>query len=117
MIKPNCNFRFRLVKYLNMVTAKRDTGPVLASCSKWRGQFRLLISSIPRAMAGDVCGCSICHTCVPEDSLDVNYMNVHPGGEQRVMCDGLWDCKPQSMNRNGGMKHVLEERGVLTHVE
>ena len=51
---------------------------------------------------------SSCHTCVPEDALHVNYMNVHPGGKQRVMCG-----KAQSMNRNG-MKQVLEERGVDT---
>ena len=36
---------------------------------------------------------SSCHTCVPEDALDVNFMNVHSGGKQRVMCDGIWDGK------------------------
>ena len=56
---------------------------------------------------------SSCHTCVPEDALHVNYMNIHPGGKQRVIRDGFWDGKAQSMNRNG-MKQVLEERGVDT---
>ena len=42
---------------------------------------------------------SSCHTCVPEDALAVNYMNVHPGSKQRVMCDGFWDGKVQSMDR------------------
>ena len=41
---------------------------------------------------------SSCHTCVPEDALDVNYMNVYQGGKQRVMCDGFWDGKVQTMN-------------------
>ena len=59
-----------------------------------------------------------CHTCLPQDALDVNYMNVHPGGKQRVMCDGFWDSKAQSMNQSGvpkGMRLVLHERGIDTH--
>ena len=45
-------------------------------------------------------------------------MNVHPGGKQRVMCDGFWDGKAQSMNQSGvpkGMRLVLHERGIDTH--
>ena len=60
---------------------------------------------------------SSCHTCLPSDALDVNQMNVYPGGKQRVMCDGLWNGKAQSMNTCGipkGMKQVLFERGVDT---
>ena len=62
---PHFPFQARQVLYLNTVTAKRDTGPVLASCSKWRGQFELLISSIQRAMARDVCGSLITAAATP----------------------------------------------------
>ena len=45
-------------------------------------------------------------------------MNVNPGGKQRVMRDGWWGGKPQSMNFSlgipKGMRRVLEERGVDT---
>ncbi len=33
----------------------------------------------------------------------INSMNVHPGGKQRVMCDGWWDGKPQAMNFSPGV--------------
>ncbi len=61
---------------------------------------------------------SSCHAAMGEDSLDVNHMNVNPGGEQRVMRDGWWGGEVQKMvNARGipkGMKRVLEERGVYT---
>ena len=44
-------------------------------------------------------------------------MNIHPGGKQRVMCDGFWNGKAQTMNQGGvlkGMKQVLAERGIDT---
>ena len=62
---------------------------------------------------------SSCHAAMPEDALDVNRMNVNPGGKQRVMRDGWWGGKPQKRNYNlgipKGMRVVLEERGVNTH--
>lgn len=62
---------------------------------------------------------SSCHAAMPEDTLDVNRMNVNPGGKQRVMRDGWWGGKPQKMSYNlgisKGMRVVLEERGVNTH--
>ena len=50
---------------------------------------------------------SSCHSAMAADSLDVTYMNVKPGGKQRVMRDGWWGGKAQAMNVNGvpkGMK-------------
>ena len=61
---------------------------------------------------------SSCHAAMAEDSLDVNKMNVNPGGKQRVMHDGWWNGKPQPMNYAigvaKGLRVVLEERGVNT---
>ena len=57
---------------------------------------------------------SSCHAAMPDDALDVSKMNVNPGGKQRVMRDGMWNGKPQSMNFSlgvpKGMRRVLEER-------
>ena len=54
-----------------------------------------------------------------DDSLDVNKMNVNPGGKQCVVRDGLWESKPQRMNYAIGIPKglcvVLEEQGVNTH--
>lgn len=48
-----------------------------------------------------------------DDSLDVNKMNVNPGGKQRVMRDGFWDGNVQKMNYAigipKGLRVVLEE--------
>jgi len=59
---------------------------------------------------------SSCHSAMPDDALDVNKMNVNPGGKQRVMRDGWWAGKPQKMNYSlgvpKGMRAVLEERGI-----
>ena len=61
---------------------------------------------------------SSCHAAMAEDSLDVNKMNVNPGGKQRVMRNGWWNGKPQPMNYAigvpKGLRMVLEERGVNT---
>ncbi len=61
---------------------------------------------------------SSCHAAMADDSLDVNQMNVKPGGKQRKMRDGVFDGKIQKMiMSNGvakGLKMVLEERGVNT---
>lgn len=62
---------------------------------------------------------SSCHAAMAEDSLDVNKMNVKPGGKQRLMRDGWWGGKPHAMKySNGvakGLRVVLEERGVNTN--
>ena len=61
---------------------------------------------------------SSCHGAMADDSLDVNKMNVNPGGKQRVMRDGFWNGKLQKMNYTigvpKGLRVVLEERGVNT---
>ena len=61
---------------------------------------------------------SSCHAAMSEDALDVNHMNVNPGGKQRVMRDGWWGGMPQAMNFAlgvpKGLQRVLEERGVRT---
>ena len=61
---------------------------------------------------------SSCHGAMAEDSLDVNKMNVNPGGKQRVMRDGFWNGKVQKMNFSLGVPKglcaVLEERGIST---
>ena len=41
---------------------------------------------------------SSCHAAMADDSLDVNKMNVNPGGKQRKMRDGFWEGKVQKMN-------------------
>ena len=41
---------------------------------------------------------SSCHAAMANDALDVNKMNVNPGGKQRIMRDGWWGGKPQAMN-------------------
>ena len=59
---------------------------------------------------------SSCHTAMADDPLDVNKMNVNPGGKQRVMRDGhgFWDGKVHKMNYAIGLWVVLEERGIDT---
>ena len=65
---------------------------------------------------------SSCHAAMADDALDVNKMNVKPGGKQRIMRDTTWNGKIWKMyytDRAGtkvakGMKMVLEERGVST---
>ena len=56
---------------------------------------------------------SSCHATMADDSLDVNKMNVNPGGKQRVMRDGFWDGNVQKMNYAigipKGLQVVLEE--------
>ena len=62
---------------------------------------------------------SSCHRAAADDSLDVNKMNVKPGGKQCVMQDGIWDGKPQAMNFAIGIPKslcvALQERGVNTY--
>jgi hypothetical protein len=61
---------------------------------------------------------SSCHRAYSEDALNVNNMNVHPGGAQALMRDTVWCGKTQTMvNDTGvakGMKIILEERGINT---
>ena len=51
-----------------------------------------------------------------DDALDVNHMNVNPGGKQRIMRDTEYDGMVQKMYTTSrgekvakGMKTVLEE--------
>ena len=61
---------------------------------------------------------SSCHNAMADDALDVNKMNVNPGGKQRIMRDTVWQGKAQSLTFSlgipKGMKRVLQERGVDT---
>ena len=63
---------------------------------------------------------SSCLAAMADDALDVSkYMNVKPGGKQRIMRDTTWNGKMYYTERDGkkvakGMKVVLEERGVST---
>ena len=49
-----------------------------------------------------------------DDALDVNQMNVKPGGKERVMRDGIWNGKSQAMDFSicvsKGLCAVLEEK-------
>ena len=58
------------------------------------------------------------HTKMPSDALNVNVMNVFPGGTQAAMRDTVWAGEVQKMvfedGTPKGMKQVLEERGVDT---
>jgi hypothetical protein len=61
---------------------------------------------------------SSCHKAMAADALDVNSMNVKPGGKQAIMRDTVWAGRPQRMVFDDGvakgMKQVLEERGINT---
>lgn len=61
---------------------------------------------------------SSCHAAMADDALDVDYMNVKPGGKQRVMHDTRWCGMEQKMvfsdGTPKGMKAVLQERGIDT---
>ena len=65
---------------------------------------------------------SSCHAAMADDALDVNKMNVRPGGKQRIMHDTVWNGKKWRMYTIAsdgtkvakGLKIVLEERGVST---
>ena len=58
------------------------------------------------------------HTAFSNDALNVNRMNVRPGGSQAILRDTVWDGKTQKMcfsdGTAKGMQQVLEERGVNT---
>lgn len=58
------------------------------------------------------------HKKCSDDTLNVNHMNVRPGGKQPVMKDTVWNGEVQKLvDENGcpkGMKRVLQERGVDT---
>ena len=59
------------------------------------------------------------HVKKPDDSLNVDRMNVSDGGKQPFMRDTTWNGQVQRMvledGRQKGMKRVLEERGVNTY--
>ncbi len=59
------------------------------------------------------------HKKMAADSLNVDHMNVHPGGKQSVMHDTEWNGEIQKMvlpnGQPRGLKLVLEERGVRTN--
>lgn len=64
---------------------------------------------------------SSCHAAMADDALDVNKMNVGPGGKQKIMRDTQYDGRFQRMyfmcggeKVAKGMKIVLEERGIST---
>ena len=56
------------------------------------------------------------HTAYADDALNVNRMNVNPGGSQPRMRETVWNGTVQKMilpdGKPKGMKKVLEERGV-----
>ena len=61
---------------------------------------------------------SSCHKAFSPDALNVNKMNVLPGGAQAKLRDTVWAGKVQKMVFSigvpKGMKRVLEERGINT---
>lgn len=40
---------------------------------------------------------SSCHAAMADDALDVNHMNVKPGGKQRIMRDTEYDGRTQKL--------------------
>ena len=58
------------------------------------------------------------HRKLAEDALNVNRINVHPGGKQPVMRNTKWNGQVQPLifddGTPKGMKAILEERGVET---
>lgn len=61
---------------------------------------------------------SSCHKAYAPEALNVNKMNVFPGGVQAKLRDTVWAGKVQTMVFSlgvpKGMKQVLEERGINT---
>ena len=64
---------------------------------------------------------SSCHNAMAEDALNVNSMNVKPGGAKKILRDTTYNGKAQRMYYISGgqkvakgMKRVLEERGIST---
>ena len=64
---------------------------------------------------------SSCHAAMAGDALDVNQMNVKPGGQQRIMRDTEYNGRVQRMyivvrgqKVAKGMKALLEERRINT---
>lgn len=58
---------------------------------------------------------SLCHKAYGEDALNVDKMNVRPGGGQPKMHDTIYQGKVQTMVSDGtpkGMAQILRERGV-----
>ena len=58
------------------------------------------------------------HKKLADDALNVERMNVHPGGMQPVMRDTMWNGEKQTLvfddGTPKGMKAILRERGVDT---
>ena len=58
------------------------------------------------------------HKKLADDALNVERMNVHPGGMQPAMRDTIWDGQVQRLvyadGTPKGMKVILQERGVDT---
>jgi len=46
---------------------------------------------------------SSCHAAMADDSLDVNQMNVMPGGKQKIMRYGMFDGRVQKMVTANGV--------------
>ena len=72
----------------------------------------------PYATALFLFGNTPSHRKVPEDALNVDRMNVGPGGKQPKMRDTVWGGAVQKLvdecGIQRGMRAVLEERGVDT---
>lgn len=53
-----------------------------------------------------------CHKAMTDDALDVNAMNVKPGGKQAIMRDTVWAGRPQRMVFESGVaKGSLRGKG------
>ncbi len=59
------------------------------------------------------------HKKMANNALNVDHMNVHPGGKQAILRDTQWNGQVQKMvlpdGQPKGLKVVLEERGVNTN--
>lgn len=95
------------------------------SCNKFMKQLQNAVKiaeiEYPRADGWNVIWIfdhSSCHTAMAEDALDVNRMNVKPGGKQSIMHDTIWSGQVQKMYDSSGvpkgMKQVLHEHGICT---
>ena len=72
---------------LSRVKAGKDIGLVINLYNSWKGQSRLLRSNILKRMAVKIFDHSSCHTAMGDDALEVNRMNVKPGGKRPKMHD------------------------------
>ena len=92
--------------FLNMVKVEKHIWTSEKFMAQLKEAVKIVDAKYPKADGWQVVWIfdhSSCHAAMPDDALDVSKKNVNSGGKQRVMHDGWWDGKPQSMNFSLGV--------------